>query len=478
MIYDHPLISGVYRLSPILAQNMLVSTYGLLKRLERKGHTASAYNVMLRESQFWPAECLREYQDELLRRLIQHAYENVPYYRRVFDELRLNPGEIRTAMDLYKLPVLRKDDVRRFNHELQARNVPSYRATVGRTGGTTGIPLRFLLDKDRVIFDRCLTERQWNWAGYRPGDKVVVLRGLTLIPQDTHTRVYWRFDWADNRIYLSGFHISRDTAPLYIRKLQEWRPQFIAAYPSSAYTLARFMEQEGVIIPVRALFTSSEVLSPAERNIIERQFACKVWDRYGTGERLAVSQQCEQGSYHQNSEFGIMQVDSPMGQPAPIKTKGEVVQTGLTNYSMPLIRYAIGDGGYLQNEACSCGRSLPGIGPMDGRKDDVIVTADGRLMPRAGLDQVYEFVKNLERCQLVQERIGEVIVRVLPRPGFGVLDEGELKSQLHLRLGAGTEVIVQVTDNLLLTAAGKERFIISKVDLNQRAVFDLNPRTD
>jgi phenylacetate-CoA ligase len=327
--------------------------------------------------------------------------------------------------------------------------------------------LHFLLDKDRVAFDHCLTDRQWSWAGYQAGDKVVILRGLTLIPPDSHAGIYWRFDWTDNRIYLSGFHLSRDTAPLYIRKLQEWRPKFISAYPSSAYMLARFMEQAGVTIPVQGVFTSSEVLTPTERKTIERQFACKVWDRYGTGERLAVSQQCEHGTYHLSHEFGIMQVDSPLGQPAPIGAKGEIVQTGLTNYSMPLIRYAIGDTGYLLNEVCPCGRSLPAMGPVDGRKDDVIVTADGRLMPRAGLDQIHEFVENLERCQLVQERIGEVIVRVLPRPGFGKLDEEELKRQLCLRLGAGTEVVVQVTGDLPLTAVGKERFIVSKVDLNE-----------
>lgn len=473
MIYDHPLISGIYRRSPVLAQNTLVSIYGLRRRMERKSKTARSYSATLGESQFWQPDQLLAYQNELLQRLIHHAYENVPYYRRVFDDLRLNPGEIQTAEDLYKLPVLRKEDVRRYNQELQARNVPASRTTVGRTGGTTGIPLHFLLDKDRVTFDHCLIDRHWSWAGYRPGDKTVVLRGLTLIPSDTHAGIFWRFDWAENKIYLSGFHLSRDNAPLYIRMLQQWRPKFIAAYASSAYMLARFMEQEGVTIPLRAVFTSSEVLTATERRTIERQFACKVWDRYGTGERLVVSQQCEHGSYHQNSEFGITQVDSPLGQPAPLGEKGELVQTGLTNDSMPLIRYAIEDVGYLENEACPCGRGLPVMGPVDGRKDDVIVTADGRLMPRAGLDQIHEYVENLERCQLVQERIGEVIVRILPKPEFGAADEEELKRQLRMRLGAGTEVFVQLVDNLPLTAVGKERFIVSKLDLNQLSGLQL-----
>jgi len=476
MIYDHPLISGAYGNSPVIVQNMLLSAYGLFKRRERGGEAARGYNAILRESQFWPPERLRAHQDELLQRLIHHAYGNVPYYRRIFDERGLKPTEILTAEDLHKLPLLRKEDVRRFNDELRATNVPARRTTVGRTGGTTGIPLHFLLDKDRVSFDHCLTDRQWSWAGYRHGDKTVVLRGLTLIPSDTHAGVYWRTDWAENRIYLSGFHLSRETACIYIEKLQEWRPRFLTAYASSAYMLARFLERAGVVIPMQAVFTSSEVLTETERKVIERQFSCKVWDRYGTGERLAVSQECEHGRYHQNEEFGIMQVVSADGQPVPTGEKGELIQTGLTNFSMPLIRYALGDIGYMAGDSCPCGRHLPVMGPVDGRKDDVIVTMDGRLMPRAGLDQIHELVENLERCQLVQERIGEVTVRVIPRPGFNAADEAELKGQLRKRLGAGTEIHVQLTDDLPRTARGKERFIVSSVDLNQVSGLELNAK--
>jgi phenylacetate-CoA ligase len=467
MIYDHPLIQGLYRRSPMVAQNLLVSAYGLRRRLERGGQAARDYDARLRETEFWPADRLREYQNGLLQQLVRHAYENVPYYRRVFDERHMTPADIRTPMDLYKLPVLRKGDVRRYNRELQARNATAFHPTVGRTGGTTGIPLHFLLDRDRVTFDHCVTDRQWSWAGYKPGDKVLVLRGLTLIPPDRNAGVYWRSDWAESRVYLSGFHLSRATAPVYIEKIQQWSPKFIAAYASSVYTLARFMEQADVTIPVEAVFTSSEVLTDTERRAIERQFACKVWDRYGTGERLAVSMQCEHGAYHQNPEYGIVQVDTATGEPAAAGEKGELTQTGLTNYSMPLIRYAIEDWGYLADGPCPCGRTLPSMGPVDGRKDDVIVTADGCLMPRAGLDQIHELVENLERCQLVQEQIGKLIVRVVPRPGFGAADEDELKHQLRKRLGNGTEVRVELVDQLPLTAQGKERFIVSKVDLNQ-----------
>ena len=478
MIYDHPLIDRAYRHSPVFIQHFWVSVYGLLRRCERWTPTYRRYISELEQSQWWTPDEVRELQQERLRVLIRHAYENVPYYRRVMVERKLKPHDIRTVDDLYKLPVLTKQDVRLHWNELLARNIRAHRTTIGRTGGTTGVPLRFMLDKDRVTFDHALIDRHWSWAGYRPGDRVVLLRGFTLVPPDTDSKIYWRRDWVDNRIYLSGFHLSREIMPIYIEKLREWQPKFLAGYPSNLFTLARFMEQQNVRIPVEAVFTSSELLTPTERKVIERQFVCRVWDRYGTGERLVVGQQCEYGNYHQNAEFGILQVDSPRGEPAPVGSKGELIHTGLTNFSMPLIRYASEDIGYVVNERCPCGRGLPLMGSVQGRKDDVIVTADGRLMPRAGLDQIHEFVDNMERCQLVQERVGEVIVRVLPGPDFNQKDAAELVGQLNRRLGNGTKVKIELVDELPLTVTGKERFIVSRVNIDEIAGLRLRVRSE
>jgi len=466
MIYHHPLVERVYRNSPLLVQNLLFSAYGFMGRCERAGGVSRRYMSELRETERWPAERLKALQDGRIRALVRHVYDNVPYYRRVLDERGLNAADIVNAEDLYRIPVLRKQDIRKHENELRSRNIPKWKTTIGRTGGSSGVPLKFSLDRDRVIFDHCITDRQWSWAGYKPGDRVALLRGLTIVVFDKHPGSYWRYDWAQNRIYFSGFHLSLALMPLYVEKLQELRPKFIAAYPSNIFMLARYMEQTGIEVPVQAVFVSSEVTTPTERKIIEKQFRCKVWDRYGSAERAAVSHQCEFGNYHQNVEFGVMQVDSPLGTPALPGQKGEIVQTSLTNFSMPLIRYAIEDVGYSVEDTCACGRTLPLIGPVDGRKDDVIVTADGRFMPRAGLDQIHEFVANLERCQLVQERLGELIVRVLPRPGFNDTDTAELISQLRKRLGPDTTIKVQLVDDLPLSATGKERFIVSRVDLN------------
>lgn len=475
MIYDHPLVGWAYNASPPIIQDTLVSAYGLIQRWERQSPAYTRILSDLQRTESLRRVDLESLQTERLRVLVRHAYENVPFYHRVFVERKLVPSDIRNPADLYKLPVLTKQDVRRFASELRATNVPRHHFRIGRTGGTTGVPLLLVLDRHRILFDHALIQRHWSWAGYRPGDRIVILRGFTLIPPQTRKPVYWRFDWVENKIYLSGFHLSADVMPNYAEKLKQWRPKFIAAYPSSIYTLARYLELADVRIPVNAIFTSSEVLTPVERRLIEDRFSCRIWDRYGTGERLVVTQQCEYGNYHQNVEFGILHVDSSLGQPASLGETGSLVLTGLTNLSMPLIRYSIEDTGSLLEGACRCGRQLPLAGPVEGRKDDIIVTPEGRLMPRAGLDQIHEFSQNIERCQIVQRKIGEVIIRVQARPEFNESDSAELVQQLRRRIGDSTLIRVERVEKLELTATGKQRFIVSEVDIGATPSGGRNP---
>jgi phenylacetate-CoA ligase len=472
MIYNSPFVNYIYSHSPIAAQNLLLSLYGGIVRSEGLNPTFRRYRAELERTQWLPPDELRVLQTERLQRLIRHAYQNVPYYRRMFDERKLTSSDIRCADDLYKLPVLTKEIIRREGRAMRAANIPDRRTTHAQTGGTTGRSLTVTLDREQVIFEHAVRQRHLSWAGYRLGERLAMLRAWTpLMPPNSPPDTFWRNDWLNHRLYLSGYHLARETLPRYVEKLQEWQPRYLVGVGSNLYTLARYMQSRGVQLPMRAIFTGSEALGPATRRVIEEQFTCKVWDYYGTTERVAVAQQCEHGSYHQNVEFGVMQVDAPRGTPAPPGVEGELILTGLANYSLPLIRYAVEDSGFLVEGSCACGRSLPCLGQVEGRAYDVIVTAQGRFMPRSGLDRFYEKVERVERCQLIQRQVGQVTIRVQPLPGYGETDEADLKRALQFRLGEDTRVQVEVVDDLPVTATGKARFIISEVDVERYAGY-------
>src|SRR5207302_8734663 len=104
LVYERPIVQRLYEVGPLLLQDGLLSAHGLLRRLERRSPVFRRYAAELAHSQGWTPTELQALQEQRLRLLIRHAYEQVPYYRRIFDERRLTPADIRTAEDLYKLP--------------------------------------------------------------------------------------------------------------------------------------------------------------------------------------------------------------------------------------------------------------------------------------------------------------------------------------------------------------------------------------
>jgi phenylacetate-coenzyme A ligase PaaK-like adenylate-forming protein len=479
VIYDNSLIQKVYDRSPVAVQHLWVSLYGTIRQSQRRSPAFRRYQRELERSQWLSPAELQALQTKRLRALMVHAYDHVPYYRRLFDERKLKPADIQSADDLYKLPILTRQDVRRHAAHLRARNIPARRVTQNRTGGTTGVALSFTLDHDRVLFDRAITERHWGWAGYRPGDRLAIMRFWIQLFAQTPPGAYWRHDWASNYLYVAGSWFTRQHAPRMVEKLAAWRPAYLAGFASNIHVLAQYMARQGIQIPLRACFPSSEMLDREARQVIERSFACRVWERYGMGERLVVGSQCEHGSLHQNVEFGLLQVDSPLGTPAAPGAPGELVQTGLTNFSMPLIRYASGDLGSVPEGVCPCGRGLPLMGPVEGRTSDLLVTPEGRLISPASMAGFAAGVYNAERCQVVQKRVGEAIIRVQPGPDFSEADAAELIRQMHLRVGTSTTCRVELTDELQSPQTSKFRYIVSEVDPAEVAGLTLeSPRPD
>jgi phenylacetate-CoA ligase len=135
---------------------------------------------LFERSEWWDEEKLREYQEERLRLLVSHCYKHVPYYRKVFQERGLTPGDIRGIEDLPKLPFLTKDIVIRRGKELLANNIPRGAMESAHTSGSSGSPLTFYMDRTTRPVDRALALRRLLWLGYREGDVKAFFKSLPL----------------------------------------------------------------------------------------------------------------------------------------------------------------------------------------------------------------------------------------------------------------------------------------------------------
>jgi len=380
------------------------------------------YYQWLLETQWWSRDQLEALQLEQLRALVKHAYENVPYYRRVFDERRLTPKDIATLDDLRKLPILTKEDVRNNFEELIARNVDRSRLHYATTSGSTGSPLGLYHDKYTTgLHEAAFILRQWGWAGYQPGDRVVSLRGHLIPWVDRRgKRCVWDYSSGDNQLLLLAQDMSEENMHKYVEKVREFKSQYIYSYPSSLEILTRFMKRNRVSgIRATAIFCESETLYPWQRELIELQFGCKIFAGYGLAERVADAVECERHEgYHVSMEYGVLELIGKDGEPiTQAGILGRVVGTGFDTYCMPLLRYATDDLAVYATGECSCKRQSILIQDFKGRLREFIVSKRGQLVPFGPVyaslpEKAASTWDKIRELRFIQEREGELVVEM------------------------------------------------------------------
>ena len=334
-------VERVYEHSPVLLQHAMVSAYGWkLERLRYGGDFQRQLDELLR-TQYYSETELSALQDEQLRSLLRHCYDNVPHYERLLREHNLTPDDFRTTSDLLKLPVLEKETVRANPELFLARNYRRAEGEVVGTSGTTGKTLRIRVDAHGRRRNYAFFTRLKHWAGIGRGARVATFGGRTLVPARVQSPPFWRFNAAANTLLLSSYHLSDHNLPAYLAKLADWAPELIDSYPSSIGTLAGFAVARGLVSATpKAVITSSETLREEQREAITRAFQTRVFDQYGSAEQVSFISQCERGRYHVHPEYGVTEFI-----PIPGARDGScsIVATGFTNYGMPLLRYNMGD---------------------------------------------------------------------------------------------------------------------------------------
>ena len=447
-------LSRVSHANPLTLQALtLIPSYRVYRRMY----------TLLRRSRWWSREELLAYQAEALSRLLDHAYENVPYYRRIFDERGLVPADIRTPGDLALLPFLTKEIVQANLADLKARNYPESAFEYVRTSGSTGTPMGFYYERGTSrAKEWAFMKVQWDRVGYRFTDRCVVLRGHVVNPASDGA--CWRKALFGRWLIMSSHLMTEETLPAYIDRIRRFRPRFIQAYPSTAVVLARYMrEHEIEAFPtVRAVLCGSENLYPWQRSLLAGAFGCRVFSWYGNSEQTVLAGECEESPhYHIFPEYGIVELIGRDGRPVERPGEaGEVVTTSLINPICPLIRYRTMDVAVLGEGPCSCGRNYPLLEKVEGRVQDFIVTKDRRLISMTAVNMHSGVFDNVAQFQFYQKVEGEVLMRIVKRPGYTEADTEQILSELEKKFEGGVDVAIRFVAKIPRTRRGKYQFLI------------------
>jgi len=408
---------------------------------------------------------IREYQWLKLKSLIRHAYHNVPYYRYHFDHLGCHPEDLKSWDDFFRLPFLTKNKIRENIGSLKAANLKPVDFIRMNTGGSTGEPLIFYVDRRRVAYDRAAHLRSRRWWGIDIGEREAVIWGspIELSAQD---RLKEFRDLLFNTKLLSAFRMDEKTMRDYILFLKRYKPKHIFGYASSIYLLSRFAETEGFSLRnlgVKSIFVTADTLYDYQRETISRVFSCPVANGYGGRDLGFVAHECPFGSMHVTEDIivEILRGDKP----APPGELGEIVVTHLDNYAMPFIRYRSGDLAILGKDFCNCGRNSLVLIRVEGRATDFVVTPTGKIMHALSLIYILRDLSGIKSFKIIQENKELFRILVVKDRAYSLDLESVIRQEINKLMEKPVEIIFEYVDEIPPEKSGKYRYVVSKVSI-------------
>lgn len=452
-------IQSIYHRLPARGRSIAASLRGLYLNSWRYGPETERLVEEALERECWSAERWRSWQEERLAYVLHRAATQVPYYRGTWAERR-RQGDRSSSELLENWPLLEKETVRENPRTFVADDCNVRQMFHEHTSGTSGASLDLWWSRSTVRAWYALFEARWRRLyGVSRHDRWAMLGGQLVISVTQRRPPFWVWNAGLNQLYMSSYHLTPELIPHYLNALARYRVTYLFGYSSSLYALA----QEAIRLKRRDLqlkvaITNAEPLFDYQREAIAEAFQCPVYETYGMAEIVAAASECQFGQLHLWPDVGMVEL-SKDNHGAGTDRAGELICTGLLNTDMPLIRYRVGDRGALptRNDLCACGRTLPMISSIDGRRDDILYTFDGRSVGR--LDPVFKGRLPIREAQIIQEALDLVRVRFVPAPGYTAASGQSVIDRLRERMGP-IEVILEEVDRIPRTANGKFRAVI------------------
>jgi len=454
---------------PVSLQNVVCSAYGHSQRKLRYGKHFQKCLEWLEQSQWWSEEQIKDYQDKELRCVVKHAYETVPYYKEVFDKIKLKPLDIKTVDDLWKIPVLTKEDIRLYRDKLVSSSYKKKDLIFSHTSGSTGKSLQFFTTKKAVQFQWAVWWRHRRRFNIDFDSKYATFTGKVVVPIDQRKPPFWRENVAFHQTIFPMHHIVKEKIKAIVDRLNVGDFIYYSGYPSIIYNLATLIEEEGLSIEngPKIIFTGAETLYEYQRERITKVFGCPVTDQYGFSEGAGNASRCENDLFHEDFEFGILEPFEPK-QIDDSHIRGTIIATGFSNYAMPFIRYQVGDIGIWKDEKCSCGRKSKVLVRIEGREEDYVITPEGAKIMR--FDYIFKDTQNIKEAQVVQKEIGAIILRIVRRPNYSRKDEKMLIEEIRTKISPSLRVEFEYVDAIERTSTGKFQAVKSLLHKSQKSV--------
>lgn len=415
------------------------------------------YLGRLMKQQWLKPHELEAIQGKMLINIIRHAYRNVPFYHNKLRSVGIYPDDIQSVKDLSKIPITTKKEIKEnFPHNILAKGTDLNKCWVSPTSGSTGIPIQMVYGIQDEDYQKAVALRPNLSCGQKIRDRWAVFTSPSHV-----VKKKW---FQKLRIFTPEYLSLYDEPGSHIKSLNRINPAIIDGYASSIYLLAKKVQEVGNDgINPRLIYTTSEMLTPNMRRCIENTFGIGVLDQFGCVELGRTAWEChEHAGYHIDSDAVIMEFLKEGNSVSPGE-RGEITYTGLYNYSMPLIRYAVGDIGIPSDELCPCGRGLPLMKVLEGRSDSFMQTPDGRIISPIVWTVIMREIPGIGQFKVIQERMDKIIIQIVTDDFF--TDRTFIRIEQDVKKIFGEETIIELEkmNEIPRDVSGKVRCVVSKI---------------
>ena len=383
--------------------------YPIISAIRREPASALARDFA--RTQWLRPEALQALQLGKLKAIVAHAYAHVPFYRDHFRNCGVDPASLRRVEDLGQLPVLEKADLAALRQALGFTSGPR---DTRMTAGSSGTPTIVYADRRTNAHSLAARYRCLEWYGVGVGDRQARFWGR---PPDTFRRKERLKDLALNRVRINSTQLVPDTLPRLVDQLRRFRPDFAYGYPSLMLMLLDRIEAlsgRGHGLRLKLVVSTSETSLPSQRARLGASFGCPCVSEYGCSETDIISFECPHGGNHVMAENVLVEILPAADVPPGV---GEVVVTDLNNRAMPLIRYRLGDLASLDSRECPCGRGLPLMSDVVGRKlGQYVQTPIGRMVYASSFAYMFEELVSssvpIRQYRIIQESMDRLLILV------------------------------------------------------------------
>lgn len=395
-----------------------------------------------------------------LRRQIESAYHNVPYYWRLFNSMNLKPTDIRDVDDLGNLPVVTKQDIRRDPGAFLNRRLHRESLHRSHTSGSTGEPTWTYYDRISWYRKKYLSKlRARRACGLSWGERIAVFDAVATRTLRESNRILALGGLIFKIRYFSVFDDVDAALPHLIRM----NPENAYGPPSYLFLLARALQKHNLRLhKLKRIFTSSEYLEKPIRQYMAAVFQADIYDVYGSTEMKEIAWECGHGlGYHINQDEIVCEIVDAAGQPLYSHRAGNIVVSDLHNQAMPLIRFWVGDKGLKVDANCSCGCTFELMQPLAGRASDYIILPDGTRLSPYLFTTAIEKTRGLLQYQIVQNTASDLSLFVIfDAPHY---EDGRqaLKQTLQRLTGGTMTIAVHRRSKIDVEANGKFKVVKS-----------------